>query len=459
MNIFKKLFPIAMAATLVLTGCGSGAGGQSSSKSAAGSTAANASASASSEDTSGKKEILFWHSMSGANEDKILKVVNGFNKSQDKYVVKAQNQGKYDESTSKFFQMNGGKGAPALIQIGEQNLQSMVDSKLIANVSDLIKKYNYPKDDLVPGVANFYTLNGSLYAMPFNASSPVLYYNVEALKKAGYDKAPKTFEEIVDSVDKIEKANNGMLPFGMHAYGYALDQMVTNLGGLVVNNENGRAGRATEVAYQPQLKVIFDFIHKLVDKKAFTNYGTGADNVVTDFNEKKIAMFITSSASAASIIKNAKFEVGIAYLPTEKGVEPQGVYGGGGAICVSKGLDPDTEKGVMEFLTYATSPEVQAVWAGDTGYFPINTKAYDTKTMKEIYAKTPQLEVAANQFRGSKQTPATAGPVLSQLPQLRNDMQAAFESVANGQDPQTAIDNAAKSTNAKIEAANRAVGK
>lgn len=435
--MLKKLLVSLIASSLLLTGC---------------STSASNSAS-----EGGAKEIVLWHSMSGTVQEELNKLVSDFNSSQTEYKVVAENQGTYDESTSKFFNMNGGKGSPAIIQIGEQNLQSIIDSNLIEPMSDLIEDYNYNLEDLVPQVVNFYSVDDVLYTMPFNASSPVLYYNVEALKNAGYDKAPGTFEDILAAAKKVSDANNGMKVFSMHAYGYALDQMVTNLGGYIVNNDNGRSERGTEVSYQNEMKTIFTWISDLVKSDSFINYGTNSQDVVTGFNNGDIAMFITSSASAANIINNAPFEVGVSYLPVSNGVEAQGVYAGGGAFCVSKGLDEETRDGVMEFLTYVTSEEVQAAWAGATGYFPINSKSYETETMKNIYAEKPQLKVAADQFLTSKETKVTAGPLLSQLPQLRNDLQAAIEEVFNGGDVDSAIETAVKNTNKAIETANKSV--
>lgn len=403
-------------------------------------------------------QILFWHSMSGANQEMLMKIVDGFNSSQSDYFVVAQNQGKYDESTSKFFNMNGGEGSPAMIQIGEQNLQSMIDSGLVAPMTDLIQAYGYDEGQLLPQAIHFYSVDQVMYAMPFNASSPVLYYNADALKKAGLSQAPETFEGIEAAAPKIKEANNGMRAFSKPVYGYALDQMVTNMGGLVVNNENGRTARCTEVAYQDEIQEIFGWLNRLIKEDQFVNYGTVSDNVVTGFNQGDIAMFIYTSASAARVIEGAPFEVGIAPLPVPEGVTPQGVYAGGGAVCVANGLTDKVNKGVMEFLKYGTSAEVQAVWAGDTGYFPVNKEAYDTETMKQIYQEKPQLRVAADQLLNSKETASTAGPLLSQLPQLRNDLQSAEEMVFNGGDPKEAMDQAVSATNKQIEAANKSVG-
>lgn len=73
-----------------------------------------------------------------------MKMVDGFNSSQSDVKVVAEAQGNYDESTSKFFGMNGGSGSPAIIQIGEQNLQAIVDSDLVEPIDGLIRVINIP---------------------------------------------------------------------------------------------------------------------------------------------------------------------------------------------------------------------------------------------------------------------------------------------------------------------------
>lgn len=111
----------------------------------------------------------------------------------------------------------------------------------------------------------------------------------------------------------------------------------------------------------------------------------------------------------------------------------------------------------MDFLKYATSAEVQASWAGNTGYFPISKAAYETDTLKAVYKELPQLEVAQQQLLASKVSDVTAGPLLSQLPQLRSDIATALEAVCNGGDVDEALKTAITSTNDAIATANQGV--
>lgn len=52
----------------------------------------------------------------------------------------------------------------------------------------------------VPAIAGYYadSKTNHLISMPFNSSTPVLYYNKDAFKKAGLDpnKAPKTWADV-----------------------------------------------------------------------------------------------------------------------------------------------------------------------------------------------------------------------------------------------------------------------
>lgn len=431
-----------MAAAALMAGCG---------------TANAGSATDADQNSSGKIEISFWHSMSGNGQEVLDSIVQAYNESQDTYEVKAQNQGSYDESTGKFFNMANGDNSADIIQIGEQNLQSMIDSGMIESMSELIEKYQYDDSDLLQQAVNFYTVDGTMYAMPFNCSSPVVYYNKDVLQAAGYTELPTTFEGIKEVAEKIAQTDQTITPVGMYAYGYALDQMVTNMGGFTINNDNGRAERATEVAYQKEITTIFNWIHDLQDAGYLLNYGSDGTNTLSGFTQKEVAMFISTSANCRNIIDSSDFEVGVAVLPVPEGVEAQGVYAGGGALCAASGMDEETQKGVMDFLTFATSAEVQATWAGGTGYFPICNSAYETESMQKTYEQYPQLKVAADQLLNSKINKVTAGPLLSQLPQLRTDLQTALEAIFNGTDVQEAIDQAVTSTNSAIASANEGV--
>lgn len=454
----KKLLAAALVATLCLTGCGNTATNETQKETKTSEIVASDSAKADDTQEVGtesdkKTQVLLWHVMSGDREEQLQVIVDGFNASQDTYEVVAESQGDYDEAAAKFLNMAGEDGSPAIMQIGDQHLQAMIDSQLVENISDMMDKYGYD-NKLLPQVENFYTVDGTMSAMPFNSSSGVIYYNVEALKKAGIDTPPDTFEGLIEAAPAIAEANEGMKEFSITSWGYLLDQILTNSGYMIVNNDNGRSAKATEAVYGEGIQRFYQFISDLDKAGGFVNYGESDDDINAGFNNGDISMFITTSAWATSIIRSAPFEVGIACLPHFADKEAQGVYASGGAFVMAKDLNDDVQKGAFEFLKYATSSEVQATWAANTGYFPVNQDSYDTETMKQLYTDNPQMKIASDQLRNAKVNEVTAGPLVTTLVQIRNDMMAGAETVFNGGDPKEAADMAVESTNQALEAAN-----
>ncbi len=64
----------------------------------------------------GRTPIVFWHEMGGPAEVALDKMVDDFNKSQDKYEVIPQYQGVYDEAVQKIIQSHGTSASPAVFQ-------------------------------------------------------------------------------------------------------------------------------------------------------------------------------------------------------------------------------------------------------------------------------------------------------------------------------------------------------
>lgn len=76
-----------------------------------------------------KTVIRFWHAMGGKTQGVLDGLVADYNKSQNKYEIKAEFQGTYEESLTKFRTMSATKEAPALVQSSEITTKYMIDSK------------------------------------------------------------------------------------------------------------------------------------------------------------------------------------------------------------------------------------------------------------------------------------------------------------------------------------------
>lgn len=131
-----------------------------------------------------KTVIRFWHAMGGKTQGVLDGLVADYNKSQNKYEIKAEFQGTYEESLTKFRTMSATKEAPALVQSSEITTKYMIDSKKITPIDSWIKKDKYDTSKLEKAITNYYSVDGKMYSMPFNSSTPVLIYNKDAFAKA-----------------------------------------------------------------------------------------------------------------------------------------------------------------------------------------------------------------------------------------------------------------------------------
>ncbi|QUG39967.1 ABC transporter substrate-binding protein [Psychrobacillus sp. INOP01] len=404
----------------------------------------------------GKTVISFWHAMSGAGQVSLDAIVADFNKSQDKYEVQAEFQGSYEESLTKLRSVGGTKDAPAITQVFEVGTKYMIDSGFVEPIQKFIDEDNYDISQLEENILNYYTVDDQLYSMPFNSSTPVMLYNKDAFKAAGLDpeKAPETFSEVIDTAAKLK--TDEMKGFSMLTYGWFFEELVATQGGLYVNEENGRAGDATEATFNgPEGLNVFNLLDTMNKAGTFGNFGTNWDDIRAAFQTGKVAMYMDSSAGVKGIIDNAPFEVGAAYIPYADEVKRNGVVIGGASLWMSKGIAEAEQKAAWEFMKYLTTPEVQAKWHLETGYFAINPSAYDEQIVKDAWDVTPQLKVTVDQLQNTEASIATQGALISVFPESRQQIVTALENLYQGMDPQEALDAAVEGTNRAIEIANK----
>ena len=385
---------------------------------------------------SAKEKIIFWHAMGGNFQPTLNKIVEEYNKSQDKIEVEAQYQGSYQEALNKFKSVQGTDKAPALIQLNEISTEYMYNSGAITPMQEFVKKDNYDLTKLEDTLINYYTINGTLYSMPFNSSASILLYNKDAFKEVGLDpeKAPKSYKELAEAAKKLTKGTE-RYGFAMIMDAWFIEQLLANENTLYVNEENGRAGKSpTAVAYNGEkIKTIFNWLNDMYRDNTATSYGKEYQNTRAAFLSGKVSMYIDSSAGIQQLTELANFEIGSAYVPSENG-EFTGVPIGGASLWITNSVSDEKQAAAWDFVKYAVSKESQALWASSTGYYSVNKEAYDLDLLKKDLEKTPQKLVAVNEIKDTQKTAATSGAIVGVFPELRKVMTDSMEKVYVGKE-------------------------
>jgi len=377
----------------------------------------------------GPVKITFWHEMTRANEEALVRLTKQFNDSQSKIQVTLVNQTGYKEALQKFRAGLSSGDLPNVVQIEDTATQQMIDTQAVLPAQACIDATKYDTSDYVKRVLDYYTVDGTQYPMPFNVSNPVFYYNKVAFTKAGLDpeKPPTTWDEIATDAAKI-KAAGYKYGFYYKRDAWVLEQFLALNGEPYVNNGNGREQRATEATFDtPTAQTLFKQLDELVASgNAATNAsgGPSAYDNLTSICQGDNAMTIDTSAALGTVAQvlsgggcPAKIEVGVSPLPGGNG--QGGTLIGGAANYLAKGSDPARLVAAFKFAQYLTTPDVQAEWAAGTGYIPISKAAAQSKLITDLWAKTPGYKVAYDQIQTGKNNVATAGPVIGDYQGVR----------------------------------------
>ncbi len=139
-------------------------------------------------------------------------LVEQFNHSQNQYRIIPIYKGDYNQTLTSTVAAFRAHQQPDIVQVFEIGTATMTQpSGIIVPVYQLMQwaNINFPYHDLLPPIRSYYSdAQGRLLAMPFNSSAPVMFFNIDAFKKAGLNPSipPKTWPELVADSHKILKA-------------------------------------------------------------------------------------------------------------------------------------------------------------------------------------------------------------------------------------------------------------
>ncbi|WP_244158393.1 sn-glycerol-3-phosphate ABC transporter substrate-binding protein UgpB [Salinicola socius] len=392
--------------------------------------------------------ITWWHAMEGVLGEKVNEIADEFNASQDEYVVKPVYKGSYSDNLTATIAAFRANQAPAITQVFEVGTATMMNAAgAIYPIHQLMEETDTPfdPDAFLPAVKSYYTSSdGQMLSMPFNSSTPVLYYNKDAFREAGIETPPATWKAVGEAAHKL--VESGASECGLTTAWPSWTQL-ENFSAIddlpFATHANGFDGTDARLVFDKQEATVAH-IQDLAEwqKSHAFEYGGRADSGTKRFQSGRCAMLTTSSASRAGIQEAAegKFTFGIAPLPYDaKAVnQPRNSIIGGASLWVMRGQSEAVYRGVARFLNFLSSPAIQADWASFTGYVPITTAAYQRLKSQGFYADNPGASVAIDQLTRGTPNDNGRGVRLGNMPQIRNIIAEQLEKAFNGDEPAAA---------------------
>ncbi|MHC5231954.1 extracellular solute-binding protein [Brucella sp. LJL56] len=348
-----------------------------------------------------KTQIEFWHAMGGVLNDRVGELAKQFNETQDQYTVVPVNKGSYEELINAMIAAYRAKRAPTIVQTNERAFLTMLNSSAVIPVTDLMSKEGYTIDwsTVIAPVAAYYSDKGKLQALPFNSSTPILWYNEEHFKAAGFDKPSDNWQELTQQLHAIH--DKGVSQCAMSLPGDYEWSFLENYSAVndfpYGTKRNGIDGIDTEFVFNKHLGTQVERMHDLISSGVMEIAGQGVQPVQL-FTSGTCSTIIASTASHAAVEASAKFPWNATFLPHEKDRTPHNSVIGGGALWTMKGHSEDEYKGAAAFFDFLAKPETQVWWSKNTGYVPVTTTAYDALKKEGYFEQHPTRAIAIEQL-------------------------------------------------------------
>ena len=407
-------------------------------------------------------ELQFWFGVSGASAAVIQALAKEFNSSQPDYRVVPIFKGTYPETLRAGIEAFEAGHPPHIIQIFDVGTGVMMNNeRAFIPVADVLEIAGgtFDKAQYLPAIVAYYSRpDGTMVSFPFNSSSPILFYNKDAYRRAGLDAddPPETWPDVWWAARRIVATGAATCGYTsawltwIHLENFAAWNNIP-----YASNDNGMTGSDIELRFNAPIFVKhFQELADLAAEGVF-RYGGRTSEAKQLFLSGECAMFTDSSAAFGDVVRSG-IDYGTGPLPydPEAAGAPQNTIPGGASLWVLAGHPERDYKGVAAFFQFLSKTDIQSRLHQVSGYLPVTMAAYDATKASGFYESNPAREQPILQMIGKPPTENSRGIRAINLPELREIQNEEFEAMLAGQESaQQALDNAVARGNAAIQAA------
>jgi len=347
-------------------------------------------------------EMFFPVPVQGKLATEMQRLIGVFNGQQAAVKVTPVYTGSYDDTNLKTrAAIQAGRPPGAAIMSANFIREYVIDNAAVS-LDELITNDGGTPDGFMaqfwPALALNATEQGRVYGVPFQNSTGLLFYNVQAFKDAGLDpdKPPVTWQDWVDTGKKLAKP-------GADKWGMVWPNSYDYCGWLTSTLAMANGGQYYDTAYggqvyytEPSTVATLRFIHDLVHTHKVMPPGVlDANGTTAAFFSGRAGMMLLSTGALSFVRDNMKLPFRVAFVP--KNVVNAAPVGGG-SLIIPSGNSPERQAAAWTLIKWLTSAEIAGQWSRFTGYFAPNRAAYELPEMKAYMTKNPEAGVALEQL-------------------------------------------------------------
>ncbi len=288
------------------------------------------------------------------------------------------------------------------------DLFSFVEEEAIIPAQDFIDEMEDPDayvNAFFPSLmANSMDEEGVVWSIPFQRSTPIMYYNADLLAEAGFD-VPVNNEELIEVAQALTTEDRWglMVPIAGIFPSWMFQSFAAAYGQPMVDEDPTQVYLDT-----PEGLAALEFATKLGIPVEDGGYGVGPaggaawGDTPTAFTSGGAAMIYHSTGSLTSILSNADFEVGVAFLPSGPAGDDgtgYGTPGGGGNMYIFSSSTPEQQEAAWLWVQFLASDEIQSDWGAATGYIASTAGAWEVDPLLSRTEEFPQYLVTRDHLQ------------------------------------------------------------
>lgn len=349
----------------------------------------------------GKTKLVLWSTYGTYGTQYMKKLVDGFNDSQNEYVLEVSS-GSDASGIRVKMQTSKVENYPSLICGTSTTMASYAKADYVAPLQQFI---DADSEDFTAGMYEavrqcYSDTDGKLIGHPTGVSFNGYLVNEDVLKDAGY-----TLDDLT-SFEKIAEIARTAVGKGLCKYGISftggvdLVDMLTMQGVDIVDADNGYSGDVTkslllEGETNAALTKATNIMGKLLKDRIALDYGYGSD-CASIFKSNDLLFWKCTNSSAHNIFESSS-SINWAFIPSV-GLDDNAQYKGytlseGTGIFICNTGNEKEMKGAYEFIKYIAKPENQFIFETGIGYVPYTKEATDKYLdwAKENFPSAPRL--------------------------------------------------------------------
>lgn len=369
-------------------------------------------------------KVEFWHSFGGVAGAALDQIIDNFEAENPDITIEAQEIGNYNDIVTKLQAAIPARRAPDAVIMEVTRYGLFADRGVLLDLTDYVEA-DPLKDDLYNFAREVGVFEGKNYIVPFNSSTPVLYYNKAIFEQAGLgtDTPLKTYGDLLAVSKQItEKLGDdgitGIAAPGQFArWGLIMDNdsdLIDSVSGEILLDAPN-----TIEAYEFMASLVHE--HKVASPDGVTKENNGRDA----FLAGKVGMMINSTGNYGRSTSALGDDLVVLPMPCNKVCA---VPIGGAGIGILSTSEKEVQDAAYKFVSFAASPESNALWFSETGYMPINKYTPEQPLAAAALAEKPGIGVAIGQLDFARGRPRP--PVVTWMRASEYDM---WQAMALGQ--------------------------